>query len=191
MQAALVSHPAIAAALLGEGEAPTWPPGWQPGEHAIASIGRGLYSFKGSGYVRGGIFDRIVLIQDDVSVRFRDRGHRRLVALGAAGAPEFTEADLFKIPADVGLRPDQAVPPAASGAPRGRADREGLHHLRPGLPAAAEIPARRRRAPCRRVPRPWPRSTAQDETAAHQALWKRIWADKQVEIAVTARCWPC
>ena len=40
-------------------------------------VGRGLYSFKGSGYVRGGIFDRIVLIQDDVSVRFRDRDHRR------------------------------------------------------------------------------------------------------------------
>ncbi len=28
--------------------------------------------------------------------------------------------------------------------------------------------------------------TTQDETAAHQALWKRIWSDKQVEIAVTA-----
>ena len=28
--------------------------------------------------------------------------------------------------------------------------------------------------------------TNQDETAAHQALWKRIWDDKRVEIAVTA-----
>ena len=28
--------------------------------------------------------------------------------------------------------------------------------------------------------------TTQDEGAAHQALWKRIWADKQLEIAVTA-----
>ena len=91
------------------------------------SCGRGLYTFKGSGYVRGGIFDRIVLIQDDVSVRFRDKMHQRLGAVAADGAPDFTETDLFKIPADSRLRPDQAVPHPASGASRGGADREGLH----------------------------------------------------------------
>nr|AWJ66013.1 nitrous oxide reductase maturation protein [uncultured bacterium] len=36
----------------------------KPGDHAVAIVGCGLNSFKGSGYVRGGIFDRIVLIQD-------------------------------------------------------------------------------------------------------------------------------
>ena len=38
-----------------------------PGEHAIAVMADGEYSFKGSGYVRGGIFDRIQLVQDDVA----------------------------------------------------------------------------------------------------------------------------
>ena len=105
MQTALVSHPAIARAILGEGEAANLAAWLAPGEHAIVVVGRGLYSFKGSGYVRGGIFDRIVLIQDDVSVRFRDRMHKRLVAVAAEGAPDFIETDLFKIPADAGFDP--------------------------------------------------------------------------------------
>ncbi|HSX73102.1 MAG TPA: FMN-binding protein, partial [Shinella sp.] len=105
MQAALVSVPAIGGALLGPaGEANL--KGWlKDGENAVAVMARGLYSFKGSGYVRGGIFDRIVLIQDDVSVRFRDRDHRRLGGIALAGAPEFTEMDLFRIPAGLGFDP--------------------------------------------------------------------------------------
>src|SRR5690606_4299142 len=77
----------------------------KPGEHAILVMGRGKYSFKGSGYVRGGIFDRIQLIQDDVSVRFRDNMHRRAGDLAASGAPDFNEIDLFRIPADSGFDP--------------------------------------------------------------------------------------
>ena len=50
--------------------------------------GDGAYSFKGSGYVRGGIFDRIELLQDGSSTRFRDRNHTRLGALAAEGAPQ-------------------------------------------------------------------------------------------------------
>ena len=107
MQAALVSQPAIARSLLGEATAKNLTTWLKEGENAIAIVGRGLYSFKGSGYVRGGIFDRIVLIQDDVSVRFRDRMHKRIVSLAAEGAPAFTEADLFKIPADSGFDPSK------------------------------------------------------------------------------------
>ena len=105
LRVALVSHPGIGPSLLGE-------QGWknlqswlQPGEHAIMVLGNGLYSFKGSGYVRGGIFDRIQLMQGDSSVRFRDRQHRRMNGLAAEGAPRFTEMDLFKIPADSGFDP--------------------------------------------------------------------------------------
>jgi len=105
MQMALVSVPGIGKAILGEAENSNLQDWLEEGEHAIAVTGRGLYSFKGSGYVRGGIFDRIVLIQDDVSVRFRDRGHRRMGSIAAVDAPEFTERDLFKIPADVGFDP--------------------------------------------------------------------------------------
>ena len=68
-------------------------------------MGRGKYSFKGSGYVRGGIFDRIHLIQGENTVRFHDKQHRRLGTLAAEGAPDFTELDIFKIPANSGFDP--------------------------------------------------------------------------------------
>ncbi len=105
MQLALVSVPTIGRSLLGEAEHDNLK-GWlKEGEHAILVLGRGRYSFKGSGYVRGGIFDRIQLIQGDSSVRFFDRQHRRLGELAAQGAPSFTELDLFKIPADTSFDP--------------------------------------------------------------------------------------
>ena len=105
MRVALVSHPGIGPALLGEAGWKNLQSWLKPGEQAIMVLGNGLYSFKGSGYVRGGIFDRIQLMQGDSSVRFRDRQHRRMNALAAEGAPKFTEMDLFKIPADAGFDP--------------------------------------------------------------------------------------
>ena len=186
MQAALVSPPAIAKAVLGEGEAANLK-GWlAPGEHAIVVVGRGLYSFKGSGYVRGGIFDRIVLIQDDVSVRFRDRMHKRLVAVAAEGAPEFTEADLFKIPADVGFDPTKPfrlqllVHREVGPIEKVFTTFDLGYQLPQGYLRAVAPP------PAPEVPAAVTDVTTQDESAAHQALWKRIWADKQLEIAVTA-----
>jgi NosR/NirI family nitrous oxide reductase transcriptional regulator len=59
MYATLVSLPQIGAVALGaaeEGNLANW---LEEGDHAILVAGRGIYSFKGSGYVRGGIFDRI------------------------------------------------------------------------------------------------------------------------------------
>ena len=105
MEAALVSVPAIGRSLLGPAEYANLEIWLAEGDHALLLLGRGNYSFKGSGYVRGGIFDRIHLIQGDDTVRFNDKQHRRLGALAAEGAPGFTELDLFKIPADAGFDP--------------------------------------------------------------------------------------
>src|SRR5690606_21326487 len=60
---ALVSQPAIGRSLLGESEYASMLGMLAPGQQAILVAGEGTYSFKGSGYVRGGIFDRIELIQ--------------------------------------------------------------------------------------------------------------------------------
>lgn len=70
------------------------------GQQAILVAGDGAYSFKGSGYVRGGIFDRVELMQDGQGVRFRDRGHTRLADIAAEGAPHFREIALFTVPED-------------------------------------------------------------------------------------------
>ena len=183
MQAALVSHPAIAGAILGQAEAANLA-GWlAPGDHAVAIFGRGIYSFKGSGYVRGGIFDRIVLIQDDVSVRFRDRMHKRLVAPQAEGAPLFTEADLFKIPADSGFDPTkpfriQLLVQREVGPIEKVFTTFDLGYQLPQIYLRALTPAP--------VPAEVAEAVTQDEAAAHQALWRRIWLDKQPAIAITA-----
>ncbi|RMF73721.1 MAG: regulatory protein NosR, partial [Alphaproteobacteria bacterium] len=69
----------------------------EPGDAALLIAGRGLYSFKGSGYVRGGIFDRIALVQGDLTIRFRDRDQRRVIDLATADAPDLKEISLFRI----------------------------------------------------------------------------------------------
>lgn len=185
MQTALVSHPSIGRAILGDGEAANLTAWLQPGEHAIVVVGRGIYSYKGSGYVRGGIFDRIVLIQDDVSVRFRDKMHKRLGSVVADGTPEFTETDLFKIPADVGFDPTkpfrlQLLVHREVGPIEKVFTTFDLGYQLPQgyLRAVAAPPVSEAAGAVAEV-------TDQDESAAHQALWKRIWADKQVEIAIT------
>ena len=47
MQAALISHPAIGRAILGEAVAQNILDWLDDGDHAVAIVGRGLYSFKG------------------------------------------------------------------------------------------------------------------------------------------------
>ncbi len=100
LYAALVSIPTVGKSVLGDSEYRNLTKRLEPGQHGILIAGDGRYSFKGSGYVRGGIFDRFQLIQGDNSIRFRDRNHKRLRKVAAAGAPSFKEVDLFYIPAD-------------------------------------------------------------------------------------------
>ncbi|PVA11685.1 regulatory protein NosR [Pelagivirga sediminicola] len=186
MQAALVSHPAIARSLLGEAEAANLATWLDEGEHAVAIFGRGLYSFKGSGYVRGGIFDRIVLIQDDISVRFRDRMHKRINTIAADGAPVFNEADMFKIPADSGFDPTQPFRIQLLV----QRDVAAIEKVFTTFDLGYELPAKYLRsvapAPAAEVPGAVEEVTAQSELDAQQALWKRIWEAKTPQIAVLA-----
>ncbi len=185
MQVALVSVPAIGRALLGEA-ADANLRGWLADEdHAIAVFGRGLYSFKGSGYVRGGIFDRIVLIQDDVSVRFRDRDHRRINGIAAEGAPDFTETDLFRIPAGTGFDPAkpfriQLLVQREVGPIEKVFQTFDLAYQLPPQYLRLVTPPARETAPAAAAP------IVQEETQAQAELWKRIWRDSQGKIAVLA-----
>ncbi len=97
--------PSIGHSLLGDQEYKNMKAALKPGQQAILIGGSGRYSFKGSGYVRGGIFDRIQLIQGDRSARFRAKEHKRLGDFMAVGAPHLAEIGLFVIPADSGIDP--------------------------------------------------------------------------------------
>ena len=174
----LVTAPEIGRTLLGDAEYANLTEWLEPGQHAILVLGRGRYSFKGSGYVRGGIFDRIQLIQGDRSVRFRDKDHRRVVRLAAPDAPGFTEADVFRIPADSGFDPAepwrlQLLVQRAVGAVEKTFLTFDLDYRLPErflLPPAA--------------PRTSAAAGGEEETAAQADLWRRVWAGKTVQIAV-------
>lgn len=98
-----VSVPTIGRSLLGDQGYEQLKARLKPDQQAIVVAGDGAYSFKGSGYVRGGIFDRIELLQDGQSTRFRDRNHTRLGALAAEGSPDLREIALFVVPEDFKL----------------------------------------------------------------------------------------
>jgi NosR/NirI family nitrous oxide reductase transcriptional regulator len=68
-----------------------------PGEHVIFIIANGVDSFKGSGFVRGGIYDRIQVAQDMDTFTFRDMDYFNLWGLQAEGAPSYQESGLFII----------------------------------------------------------------------------------------------
>jgi NosR/NirI family nitrous oxide reductase transcriptional regulator len=108
LYAAVVSIPSIGRSLLGKNEYRNLLKKLKPGEQAILLAGDGRFSFKGSGYVRGGIFDRFQIVQGDTSIRFHDNYHKRLRHLAAEGAPELKDVDLFRTPAD--LKFDAAKP---------------------------------------------------------------------------------
>ncbi|PRY24525.1 NosR/NirI family nitrous oxide reductase transcriptional regulator [Aliiruegeria haliotis] len=176
MHMALVSVPTIGRSLLGDNEYKNLVEWLEEGEHAILVLGRGTYSFKGSGYVRGGIFDRIQLIQGDSSARFFDKQHRRLGDLAAPGGPSFKELDLFKIPADMEFDPAepftlQLLVQRSVGA---------LERVFLTFDLGYTLPERYLLAP----PAPQVVDNAGDEAAAKSALWQRIWRDKTVEIVV-------
>ncbi|MEP2718443.1 4Fe-4S binding protein [Pseudophaeobacter sp.] len=177
MHVALVSVPSIGLSLLGEAEYNNLTEWLEEGEEAILLLGRGAYSFKGSGYVRGGIFDRIQLIQGDNSVRFFDKQQRRLGELATSDSPSFTELDIFKIPADAEFNPSepfriQLLAQRVIGA----IDKTFLtFDLGYKLPEQYLLPV---------VTAPVIIDSASDEAAAKSALWQRIWRDKQVEIAI-------
>ncbi len=95
----LVSQPSIGRSLLGESEYASVLRMLAPGQQAVLVAGDGIYSFKGSGYVHGGIFDRIELIQQGAgTIRFIDPLHRRVGTLAAEGAPALREIGVFLIP---------------------------------------------------------------------------------------------
>lgn len=180
MYATLVSVPAIGRQLLGEAEFANLTDWLEPGEHAILVAGRGLYSFKGSGYVRGGVFDRIILVQGDNSVRFRDRGHRRVGEIMAKGVPFLSEMDVFKIPADAGF--DPAEPWRLQLLVQ--RDVAALERAFTTFDMGYQLPAAYLRRVATAAPSPAPLiEEAGAESAAQTALWTRIWRDKTVEIA--------
>ena len=87
--------PGIGTSLLGEHAYRRLMQDLKPDEHAIFIIANGQESFKGSGFVRGGIYDRIQVRQDPVTFTFRDTDYQNLYHLQPADVPGFKESAIF------------------------------------------------------------------------------------------------
>lgn len=192
-----VSVPTIGRSLLGDVQYERLRGRLKPSQQAIVVAGDGAYSFKGSGYVRGGIFDRVELLQGGQGIRFRDRNHTRLGDLAAEGAPRLREIALFVVPDEfefdvtapwelqllvqrsIGAR-DKATLPFELG-----------YTLPDQYVTVKQAPA----------PQPAPKPAPNEQSAQPEAplvgdaaalaamdeepLWKRIWKMNTVEIAIT------
>ena len=96
-----LNQPDIGRAILGD-------LGWQrlmerigEDDHALFIIRTaGRESFKGSGFVRGGLYDRILVRQDVDVFTFRDLDYFNLYGVAADGAPRFNESGIFVIRGD-------------------------------------------------------------------------------------------
>ncbi|AQY66966.1 transcriptional regulator NosR [Pseudomonas veronii] len=169
-----INPPSIGRNLLGEEHYRNLMQGLKPGEQAIAVLGRGLFSFKGSGYVRGGIFDRVQLRQFGNVISFRDLDHQRIDDVYAEGIPAFDEMSVFIVRPQAGFDP--------------------------GSPWTLELLVRRQTGPVsgtfssfelpyqmpeQYLERPLP--TAAEQAALDEAsrpLWLSIWYQKQVQVMV-------
>lgn len=198
-----VSVPTIGRSLLGDQQYERLRERLDPGQHAIIVAGDGAYSFKGSGYVRGGIFDRIELLQDGQGVRFRDRNHTRLADLAAEGAPSLREIALFVVPDDFDFdvtKPwDLQLLVQRSFGARDKATISyevpyslPAQYLAAAPPQPTQPTAQAKPAP-RAVARPAPPvapgtdvegTSAQDNE--EEALWVRMWRMNTVSVGIVA-----
>ena len=92
-----LNTPSVGKSVLGDNGYRNLMARLSPDEHAIFIVSNGSDTFKGSGFVRGGIFDRVQVAQDMDAYTFRDLDYLPLWGLEAAGAPSYKESAIFVI----------------------------------------------------------------------------------------------
>ncbi len=184
--AAVVSAPVIGRSLLGERDFDALMARLPKGGAAILVMGNGRYSWRGSGYVRGGIFDRITLVQDVNTVRFHDRDYERLGGTQAVGGPQFSEIGLFVLPPSAGF--DATQPwrlQLLVQRPIGALDKAFLAFELPyRLPDKWMVPVAPPPQPAQQVQAPPSRAGPLPATAGAEPLWLRIWKAKAIEVGI-------
>ena len=176
MYVASLAVPTIARSLLGKWEYRNYLKRIKDGEQAFIIMGKGHYSFRGSGYVRGGIFDRIQVVQGEEAFRFNDHGYKNLGEVLADGAPYFREVALFYTPPGAVFNPAddwqlQLLVQRAIGALEKVFIAYDLNYQLPAQYVKVEQPA-------------IILSVADEEAQAINALWMKMWQAKTVDIAI-------
>ncbi|WP_092026206.1 transcriptional regulator NosR [Marinobacter zhejiangensis] len=174
LYAAYLNAPTIGRNLLGDSQYDWLMSELQPGEHAIAVMANGDYSFKGSGYVRGGIFDRLQIRQFGDTFNFRDLDYYRLSDVYADDMPRFSEMAMFIV------RQQYLFDPGTEWALELTVKRQTgpLDSEFRVFPLSYQLPEKY-------FNRPEPVLTEED-LLADQPLWVQVWYQRQFQIAVLA-----
>ncbi len=183
-----VSVPVIGRSLLGDTLYERLRKQLKPDQSAVLVAGDGAYSFKGSGYVRGGIFDRIELLQDGQGLRFHDHDHTRIPALSAAGAPKLREIALFVVPKDFAFDVTepwelQLLVQRAAGTQKAVLPYNVAYSLPTGYVKIDPVAGQ----PSSSTPSTVNSEISADasDTTAEPQLWIRIWDGSRIKIAIT------
>ena len=92
-----LNTPTVGRSILGDNGYKSLMSSLKPHENAIFIVSNGTDSFKGSGFVRGGIYDRVQVVQDMDTYTFRDLDYVNLWGVKAEGAPSYKESAIFII----------------------------------------------------------------------------------------------
>jgi len=100
-----ITPPTVGRNLLGSSAYSSMMHSLSPGDEAIAVVANGTYSFKGVGYVRGGIFDRLHVMQNGKLFLFKDTDFVSLDDPVLPGMPTFNEKGIFILHHGKGFNP--------------------------------------------------------------------------------------
>ncbi|MFO1113725.1 MAG: 4Fe-4S binding protein [Rhodospirillales bacterium] len=171
--AGLITPPRIGQNLLGKRAFDRLAARLGADEEAILVAANGLYSFKGTGYVRSGRFDRVQLVQGSKTFALTTAGYRTSSACWRR--ERRNSARSASSPSRAGRGSIRSLPGASTcWSATGRSRRSS-----PRLPAAVPLPARPR--PAAAVA-----EVEDDAGAADVPLWQETWWQRWPSIAAMA-----
>ncbi len=165
---ALITPPTVGRNLLGASAYAELLKQMGPGDQAVAILANGMYSFRGVGYVRGGIFDRIQVMQGRSMILFHDSDYLRLTDPQLEGMPAFNEMGIFIIRKSYDF--DVGGPWTLQLLVRRQVG--PLQSVYTTFGGGYQAPAAYLQAPPRPV------------LAADAPLWLRVWYGRRLQIAV-------
>jgi NosR/NirI family transcriptional regulator, nitrous oxide reductase regulator len=164
--------------------------GWlAPGQSAIVLAANGDYSFRGSGFVRGGIFDRFQLVQDDQTILFKDKDYRRLDSFKEPN-PSFNDIGLFRVPLSAKFDPTKTfrielLAQRPTGPIQKAFTSYSLSYQLPQkfvVSAAAPLEISTTQLPAA----PQSAGAEQADAPKNNPLWLRIWQSRSIDVAILA-----
>jgi len=100
-----ITPPTVGRNLLGDSTYRSMMQSLSPGDEAIAIVANGVYSYKGLGYVRGGVYDRLHIMQNRKLFLFKDSDYVALDNPKLPGMPAFNETGIFILHHGKGFNP--------------------------------------------------------------------------------------